>query len=104
MDHIDWNRGLLLGCLLVTIGGMATVAGRSVRDRLLAMGVLVQGIAIVFVAGGGYLFREEFDLASAALLLVFCLWGIWMIPIAKRSVQETQPDSTASAEESQAHE
>ncbi len=102
MDHINWNRGLLLGCLLITIGGMALVAGRSVRDRVLAMGVLVQGIAIVFVTGGGYLFRDEFDLAAAALLLVFCLWGIWMIPIANRSLQATQPDATASADRSQA--
>jgi FtsH-binding integral membrane protein len=102
MDHIDWNRGLLLGCLLITIGGMAVVAARSVRDRVLAMGVLVQGIAIVFVTGGSYLFRDEFDLASAALLLMFCLWGIWMIPIAKRSVQATEPDATVSADGSQA--
>ncbi len=98
MDHIDWNRGLLLGCLLITIGGMAVVAGRSVRDRVLAMGVLVQGVAIMFVTGGGYLFSDEFDLAAAALLLVFCLWGIWMIPIAKKSL----PEGTASADGSQA--
>jgi hypothetical protein len=102
MDHIDWNRGLLLGCLLVTIGCMAVVAGRSVRDRILAMGVLVQGIAIVFVIGGGFFSRGEFDLTAAALLVVFCLWGIWMIPIAKRSLRATQPDSTASADGSQA--
>lgn len=102
MDHIDWNRGLLLGCLLITLGGMAAVAGCSVRDRVLAMGVLVQGIAIIFVTGGDYLFRDEFDLAAAALLAAICLWGIWMIPITRKSLRVTRSEATASADRTQA--
>ena len=51
MELIDWNRGLLHGSALVVIGAMAIVAGRSVRDRLFSVGILVQGVAIFLVAG-----------------------------------------------------
>jgi NADH:ubiquinone oxidoreductase subunit K len=78
MDPATWNRGLLLSGLLIVIGGMSLVAGRSARDRMLALGILSQGIALMFVAGGSYLPRAEFSIAAVTLLAVTCLWIGWI--------------------------
>lgn len=100
MNQIDWNRSLLLGGLLIMAGVMAVVAGRSSRDRILALGVLVQGIAIIFAIGGSYFSRTEFDLSGGALLLIFCLWGAWMLPHDRESntvmtpVMPSRPDES----------
>lgn len=81
MELIDWNRGLLHGSALVVIGAMAIVAGRSVRDRLFSVGILTQGIAIFLVAGGTFFSRTDFDVLAAVILVVACLWCVWMIPL-----------------------
>lgn len=78
MDPATWNRGLLLSGLLIVIGGMALVAGRSARDRMMAMGILCQGIALMFVAGGAFFSRAEFSIAAVTLLAVSCLWCGWV--------------------------
>lgn len=78
MDHADWNRGLLLGGLLIVIAVMALVSGRSMRDRLLAVGVVAQGIVMTFVAGAAYFPRAELDVAALVLAVLFCLWSVWI--------------------------
>ena len=79
MDHADWNRGWLLGSLLVVIAGMELVSGRTMRDRVLAAGVLSQGIVMTFVAGIAFYPRAELEIGAIGLLGVFCLWGGWVI-------------------------
>lgn len=101
MNQIDWNRSLLLGSLLIMTGVMAVVAGRSSRDRILALGVLVQGIAIIFAVGGSYFSRTELDLSGAALLLMFCLWSVWMIPYDRKSNAAMTPETSSQPDESQ---
>lgn len=86
MNPFDWNRSLLLGSLLIMTGVMAVVSGRSSRDRLLALGVLVQGIAIIFAIGSSHFSRYEFDLAGAALLVMSCFWAAWFLPGDRQSV------------------
>ena len=79
MDFADWNRGLLLGGLLVVIAVIALVSGRTVRDRVLAAGILSQGILMTFVAGSAYYPRAELEIGAIAVLAVFCLWCVWAI-------------------------
>lgn len=78
MDHADWNRGLLLGGLLIVIAVMSLVSGRSLRDRLLAAGVVAQGIVMTFVAGAAFYPRAELEVAALALAVLFCLWSVWI--------------------------
>ena len=78
MDHADWNRGLLLGGLLIVIAVMALVSGRSMRDRLLAAGVAAQGIVMTFVAGTTYYPRAELEVAALVLAVLCCLWSVWI--------------------------
>ena len=78
MDHTDWNRGLLLGGLLIVIAVMALVSGRSLRDRLLATGVVAQGIVMTFVAGSAYFPRAELEVAAVVLAVLCCLWSVWI--------------------------
>ena len=78
MDHADWNRGLLLGGLLIVIAVMALVSGRSMRDRLLAVGVVAQGIVMTFVAGAAYYPRAELEVAALVLAVLCCLWSVWI--------------------------
>lgn len=77
MDYVDWNRGLLLGSLLIVIAAMSLVTGRSPRDRLLAVGIVTQGIAMLFVMAGDFFPRNEFELAALGMLGLFCLWSGW---------------------------
>ena len=79
MDHADWNRGLLLGGLLVVIAAMALVSGRTMRDRVLAAGILSQGILMTFVAGIAFYPRAELEIGAMALHGVVCLWGVWVV-------------------------
>lgn len=80
MDYTDWNRSLLHSHLLIVIAGMSLVSGRSIRDRILATGILVQGIALTFIAGDSYLAASAGETAAVALVVVFCLWVVWMKP------------------------
>lgn len=100
MNQIELNRSLLLGSLLIMTGVMAVVAGRSPRDRILALGVLVQGIAIIFAIGGSYFSRMEFDLSGGALLVMYCLWGAWMIPRDRESNTVMTPETPLRPDES----
>lgn len=93
MNFADWNRGLLVGELLVVVAGMALVSGRTGRDRLLAAGILSQGIVMILVAGGAYFPRAGFSVASVALLIVYGVWLIWLAP--GRSMLERTPTSPA---------
>lgn len=79
MDYADWNRGLLLGSLLVVMAVMALISGRSVRDRLLSAGVLIQGIVMLVVAGAAYYPRAELGIGVVALLALLGLWSLWLI-------------------------
>jgi len=79
MNYADWNRGLLLGELLVVIAGMALVSGCTGRDRVVAAGILSQGILLTFVAASTYYPRAELEIGAIALLAVFCLWCVWVI-------------------------
>ena len=114
MDHADWNRGLLLGGLLIVIAVMALVSGRSMRDRLLAVGVVAHGIVMTFVAGAAYYPRAELEVAALVLAVLCCLWSVWIFddgrshtdrarasnvdPIVPSMVVETpNDDATASA-------
>ena len=78
MDYADWNRGLLLGGLLIVIAVMALVSGRSRRDRLVAAGVVAQGIVMTFVAGAAYYPRAELEVAALVLAVLVCLWSVWI--------------------------
>ena len=77
MDFVDWNRNLLLGALLIVIAGMSLVSGRTVRDRILAAGILSQGILMTFVAGSAYFPRAELEIAATTIFVVFCSWCVW---------------------------
>lgn len=79
MDYADWNRGLLLGSLLVVMAVMALISGRCARDRLLSAGVLVQGIVMLVVAGAVYYPRAELGIGVVALLALLGLWSLWLI-------------------------
>ena len=100
MNQIDWNRSLLLGSLLIMTGVMAVVAGRSSRDRIFALGVLVQGIAIIYAIGGSHFSRMEFDLSGGALLVMYCLLGAWMIPRDRESNTVMTPETPLRPDES----
>lgn len=93
MNQIELNRSLLLGSLLIMTAVMAIVAGRSSWDRILALGVLLQGIAIIYAIGGSYFSRMEFDLSGGALLVMYCLWGAWMIPRDRESNSVMTPET-----------
>ena len=94
MDYADWNRGLLLGSLLVVMAVMALISGRSVRDRLLSAGVLVQGIVMLVVAGAVYYPRAELGIGVVALLALLGLWSLWVIQDSRGNspVSGSQPD------------
>lgn len=74
MELPDFNRMLILSSLLMTVAVMAIVSGRLVRDRILAIAVMVQGIVMTLVAASAYFPRPELELAAAAILLVLPLW------------------------------
>lgn len=78
MELSDFNRVLLLSGLLITVAGMAVVSGRLVRDRVLAAGMLVQGIVLLFVAVNSYFPRTELAAAAVGLLLLYPLWSVWV--------------------------
>ncbi|MBS0201317.1 MAG: hypothetical protein JSS49_00350 [Planctomycetes bacterium] len=94
MDYADWNRGLLLGGLLVVIATMAMISGRTVRHRLLAVGVLGQGIVMLLVSGAVYYPRAELGIAALALLTISGLWSLWFIPECRSHSQS--PDAVTS--------
>ena len=84
MDYVDWNRGLLLGGLLIVIAAMALVAGHTKRDRLMAAGVLAQGIAMTFVAGAAFYPRAGLEIAALVLIVLWSLWSVWIISDGRR--------------------
>ena len=98
MDHADWNRGLLLGGLLIVIAVMALVSGRSMRDRLLAVGVAAQGIVMTFVAGAAYYPRAELEVAALALAALFCLWSVWIFNDGRNSADRARTSNVVRIE------
>jgi len=74
MELPDFNRMLILSALLITVAAAAVVSGRLVRDRMLAIAIMVQGIVMTLVAASAYFPRPELELAAAAILLVLPLW------------------------------
>jgi len=99
MDYADWNRGLLLGELLIVVAGMSLVSARSSRDALLAVGVLVQGIVMTFAAGGAYFPRAEFAVATTAMIALFGLWCLWTNAPAENSATTSVSMNVAAADE-----
>jgi hypothetical protein len=77
MEFVNWNRGLLLSGILIVIGGMAVVSARSWRDRCFAVGVLTQGIVVVFAVGGAFHQRAELPAVAMALIVLSALWCLW---------------------------
>lgn len=74
MELPDFNRMLILSALLITVAAAAVVSGRLVRDRMLAIAVMVQGIVMTLVAASSYFPRPELELAAVAIVLVLPLW------------------------------
>lgn len=76
----DWHRLILAGELLITIGAMALVFGHCNRDRLVAVGVIVQGMVMLFVAGAIFVPQTSTVVAAIAILVVFLAWCLGMVP------------------------
>lgn len=94
MELPDFNRMLILSALLITVAAAAVVSGRLVRDRMLAIAVMVQGIVMTLVAASAYFPRPELELAAAAILLVLPLWMAHVFrrgSFRDRAIPEYQP-------------
>ena len=76
MELPEFNRLLILSSLLITVSAAAVVSGRVIRDRMLAVAVMVQGMVMLLVAASAYFPRPELELAAVTILLVFPLWLI----------------------------
>jgi len=81
MTFADWNHGLLFAVVLIIMGAMLFVSAATTRDRLLALGVLSQGIVVTFVVSGSFHGRSELllaalALAALALVVLACLWSL----------------------------
>ena len=74
MELPDFNRLLILSSLLITVSAAAVVSGRVIRDRMLAIAVMVQGTVMILVAASAYFPQPELELAAVAILLVLPLW------------------------------
>lgn len=66
----------------MTVAGMAVVSGRLVRDRLLAIAILSQGVVMLLVAVSSYFPRLDVELAAAGL---FVLVPLWMIHLSRNT-------------------
>ncbi len=76
MTFADWNHGLLFAAVLTVMGTMLFVSAVAVRDRLIALGVLSQGIISAFVVSGSFHGRSELMLAAIALVVLVGLWSL----------------------------
>ena len=76
MTFADWNHGLLFAAVLTVMGAMLLITAASVRDRLVALGVLSQGIVLAFVTNGSFHGRSELLLAAVALVVLAGLWSL----------------------------
>ena len=76
MTFADWNHGLLLATVLIVMGAMLFVSATAVRDRLVGIGVLSQGILIAFVASGTLYGRSDLLVAAIALVALVALWSL----------------------------
>lgn len=76
MTFADWNHGLLFAAVLTVMGVMQFVSAATIRDRLIALGVLSQGIVVAFVVNGSFHGRSELLLAALALVVLVCLWSL----------------------------
>ena len=76
MTFADWNHGLLFAAVLIIMGAMQFVSAATTRDRLIALGVLSQGIVVTFVVSGSFHGRSELLLAALALVVLACLWSL----------------------------
>lgn len=74
MGYGSWNRGLLLGALLIVVAGMTLVAATTRRQRLLAVGMALQAIMLILVFNGA--FHRQNELSSVAVVpgVVFAAW------------------------------
>jgi hypothetical protein len=77
IEFADWNRLLLTGELLVVVAGMALIFGRTNRDRVLALGIMSQGIVMMLAAGSAYFPRADLAVAAIAFLCLGCVWCAW---------------------------
>jgi hypothetical protein len=73
MTFADWNHALLLSSALLVMGAMMLVTAMAQRERWIAVGVLVQGIALLFVANGSFYLQSELLLGAVALMVVSVL-------------------------------
>lgn len=76
MTFADWNHGLLFAAVLTVMGAMLFVSAATRRDRLIALGVLSQGIVVAFVVSGTFHGRSELLLAALALVVLVGLWSL----------------------------
>ena len=76
MTFADWNHGLLFAAVLTVMGAMLLVSAVTRRDRLIALGVLSQGIVVAFVVSGTFHGRSELLLAALALVVLVGLWSL----------------------------
>ena len=76
MTFSEWNHGLLFAAVLIVMGAMLLVSAATIRDRLIALGVLSQGIVVAFVVSSSFYGRSELMLAALALVVLVGLWGL----------------------------
>ena len=91
MEIVNWNRGLALAAILISIGVMAVVSARSLRDRSIAIGILTQGVVIAFVVSGAYYGRSELSAVAIPLIFLSAVWCFWDRDSVPVSAGEPEP-------------
>jgi len=99
MNAAAWNLGLIHGGLLLLIGTVAIIQCPKPRQRLLALGIVAQALALISVTGGLRIPRPQSEFPALLGLAVFLLWMLQMQPgRARRGTEETLSRDSADSQ------